>query len=347
MKKTGFALLICAALLLTLGPAALAAGGESGFYGIDAPAGIGISPVTADGAAVAGVRMDADGDGEDDVFYPGSRALVIMIEETMQDQMYLLTVSSEEGVLYADQKDGGGRLSFTAAFALPEGSAALTVEIGSTEPGFRKVTAPLRYTSFPHGLSYAVCAKDDACPLSAFTDADPAAWYHDGVHFVLENGIMNGVSEDTFSPLRPASRGMIVTMLWRLEGMPETEYAAFSDVPAGSWCAKAVGWAAAGHIVDGYASGQFKPNDPVSREQLAVILWRYAKYRGTDQTGAREVNLGVYVDTEHISQWAYEGMQWAVNAGLISGTENDRLSPKAAAGRAQVATILMRFSFLG
>ena len=136
---------------------------------------------------------------------------------------------------------------------------------------------------------------------------------------------------------------MIVTMLWRLEGSPEARHAGFRDVLADAWYAKAVSWAASEQIVDGYGDGRFGPNDSISREQLAVILWRYAKYKDRESLGGKPVNLGIFLDAERIAPWAREGMQWAVNAGLISGTDPERLSPKADATRAQVATLLMRF----
>lgn len=155
---------------------------------------------------------------------------------------------------------------------------------------------------------------------------------------------MNGVGNDLFRPAVPSSRAMLVTMLWRLEGMPEAESARFADVTPDAWYAKAVSWAASAHVVEGYDAERFGPDDPISREQLAVILWRYARVRGTDRLAVESTSLGVFIDAEHVSDCALDGVQWAVNAGLITGTGNERLSPKANASRAQVATMLMRFS---
>ena len=180
--------------------------------------------------------------------------------------------------------------------------------------------------------------------MAAYEDLDCVAWYHDGVHFALENGIMNGVSDQMFAPSSSTSRAMIVTMLWRMEGEPVVnDTMRFADVPYDTWYTEAVRWAASEHIVDGYSAERFAPNDNVSREQLATILWRYAKYKGTDKIPASKINLGIYLDAEHISSWAYDGMQWAVNAGLITGVGNDKLSPETDASRAQVATMLMRY----
>lgn len=191
---------------------------------------------------------------------------------------------------------------------------------------------------------YADCRRDASCVMAAYTDLDCGAWYHDGVHFALQTGIMNGISESLFAPASPASRAMIVTMLWRMEGEPESDGAlTFADVPEGVWYTEAVRWAASEGIVDGYSTLAFGPNDHVSREQLATILWRYARYKGTNTAPASKVNLGVFIDAEHISRWAYDGMQWAVNTGLISGAGNEKLSPETDASRAQVATIMMRY----
>ena len=188
------------------------------------------------------------------------------------------------------------------------------------------------------------CPGDGGCVMAAYEDLDCVAWYHDGVHFALENGIMNGVSDQMFAPNSSTSRAMIVTMLWRMEGEPVVnDTTRFADVPSDTWYTEAVRWAASERIVDGYSAERFAPNDNVSREQLATILWRYAKYKGTDKIPASKINLGIYLDAEHISRWAYDGMQWAVNAGLITGVGNDKLSPETDASRAQVATMLMRY----
>ena len=329
-----------------------------------------IRPVTAAGAAVTGVKRDVDGDGTDDTFYPGSRAILVTIPDTAADEKYVMTVSTPEQTLFVDQQTGGGDLTFRASFTLPERRTEMLLEIGSTATGFEKTAVTLFYAPTAPSASggssggsgggaisipappadpqpqqgYASCGKDGDCLMRAFTDLDPAAWYHDGVHYALENGIMNGVDGGKFDPSGSASRGMIVTMLWRLEGMPEANPASFRDVSSGAWYAKAVSWAAAEHIVDGYGGAMFGPDDDITREQLAAILCRHAKFKGTDSTGAESVSLGEFVDAERISPWAQDAMQWALDAGLISGTGNERLSPKADASRAQVATMLMRYS---
>ncbi len=194
---------------------------------------------------------------------------------------------------------------------------------------------------------YADCQKGEECPLAAYADLDASVWYHDGVHWALENGVMNGVDVQHFAPAAAASRAMVVTMLWRMEGEPGADFdLSFQDVPEGSWFTEAVRWAASEHIVDGYGADAFGPNDSVSREQLATILWRFAGYKGMASPPTESVNLGVFLDAEHISGWAYDAMCWAVDIGLITGVGDDRLSPKTEAGRAQVATVLMRYEGL-
>ena len=191
---------------------------------------------------------------------------------------------------------------------------------------------------------YRSCLRDDSCMMSAYSDLYRESWYHDGVHFVLENHIMNGVGDQSFDPNGPTSRAMLVTTLWRMEGEPRSDYAmGFADVQDGAWYTEAVRWAAANSIVGGYSAEQFGPNDSVSREQLATILWRYAAYIGADTSAGEAFNLGIFLDAEYISGWAWNAMRWAAGAGLINGVGNERISPETNASRAQVATILMRY----
>ena len=188
------------------------------------------------------------------------------------------------------------------------------------------------------------CPGDETCPLSGFSDLSPSAWYHDGVHFALENGVMNGMGDGLFQPETATSRAMIVTMLWRMEGEPASDYnLTFQDVVPGSWYAEAVRWAAAEGIVEGYSDEAFGPADNITREQLAAILYRYARYKGLDVTVTDETILNRFEDAAEVSSWALTAMQWAVQKGLISGMTETTLSPKTSATRAQVATMLMRF----
>ena len=137
---------------------------------------------------------------------------------------------------------------------------------------------------------------------------------------------------------------MIVTMLYRMEGEPEAGASAtFKDVPAGQWYTEAVNWAFANGIVNGYSADIFGPDDNLTREQLVTILERYAKYKGMDVSKGEEAYLTGYGDAAAISDWAVKAFRWAVDAGIIQGVTDTRLSPKTSATRAQVATMLMRY----
>ena len=188
------------------------------------------------------------------------------------------------------------------------------------------------------------CARDDDCPMTPFTDLDKSSWYHDGVHWALENSVMNGVGNNKFDPNGTTSRAMIVTMLYRMEGEPEiTAENPFNDVRADTWYTDAVIWAAENEIVNGYGGGKFGPEDDLTREQLVTILQRYANYKGIDTSEGEMKPLKDFDDTRYISDWAVKAFRWAVDAGIINGTGNGKISPKTDASRAQVATMLMRY----
>lgn len=175
-----------------------------------------------------------------------------------------------------------------------------------------------------------------------FRDVASTDWFYDAVRFVYGAGIMNGTEEHTFSPNRVTSRGMIVTILHRLEGTPAAPSRKFADVPEGTWYTQAVDWAAANGIVVGYISGNFGPNDPITREQLATILYRYAKFKNRDVS--KLGSLAEFPDQELVASYAREPMAWAVGAGLIRGMDTGALAPGRNSSRAQVATIFQRFA---
>ena len=175
-----------------------------------------------------------------------------------------------------------------------------------------------------------------------FADVSGSDWFYNDVRYVYEKGIMDGTGIDRFSPNAPLTRAMIVTILYRMAGSPSVSGSSdFTDVAAGKWFAKAVAWAAANGIVNGYGSGLFGPNDPVTREQLAAILYRYAVYGGMTAVTLEE-NLGSFADTAQLSAYAIQAMNWAVGQGLINGSGSN-LVPKAQATRAQVAAIIHRY----
>ena len=176
-----------------------------------------------------------------------------------------------------------------------------------------------------------------------FTDVKTGDWFYEAVQYVYDKGMMTGVSADRFAPASTTTRGMIVTILYRLENEPAVSGdLPFTDVEGGAWYANAVAWAAANDIVNGTSATTFAPNSPITREQMATMLYRFAQYKGMDAVTLQE-HLTGYPDGDQVSDYAIPAMNWAVGQGLIAGMENGTLVPQGSATRAQVATILMRF----
>ena len=219
-------------------------------------------------------------------------------------------------------------------------------QIGATETGDKIFYARWQKTVLPPPPvtpGTPVTPARPAAPVGLpFADVSSSDWFYNDVRYVYEKGIMDGTGADRFSPNAPLTRAMIVTILYRMAGSPSVSGSSdFTDVAAGKWFAKAVAWAAANGIVNGYGSGLFGPNDPVTREQLAAILYRYAVYGGMTAVTLEE-NLGSFADTAQLSAYAIQAMNWAVGQGLINGSGSN-LVPKAQATRAQVAAIIHRY----
>ena len=222
-------------------------------------------------------------------------------------------------------------------------------QIEATETGEKTFYARWQKTVLPPPPitpgtpSAPVTPAKPAAPVGLpFADVSGSDWFYNDVRYVYEKGIMDGTGIDRFSPNAPLTRAMIVTILYRMAGSPSVSGSSdFTDVAAGKWFAKAVAWAAANGIVNGYGSGLFGPNDPVTREQLAAILYRYAVYGGMTAVTLEE-NLGGFADTAQLSAYAIQAMNWAVGQGLINGSGSN-LVPKAQATRAQVAAIIHRY----
>ena len=176
-----------------------------------------------------------------------------------------------------------------------------------------------------------------------FADVKRGDWFYDAVTDLTNKGYINGVSDNLFAPNQNLSRGMLVTILFRLDGEKAvTSTGAFRDVPSGSWYAKAVDWAAANGIVYGYHNGNFGPNDLVTRQQLAAILWRYAKYKDLNVSTNGAV-LPDFPDRGQIADWAAEAITWAYSRGIINGRKGGALDPNGSATRAEAAVMLYRF----
>ncbi len=198
-------------------------------------------------------------------------------------------------------------------------------------------------TSRPSGSKKDTPAAD--APKARFDDVRSSSWYQEAVDYVAENGIMGGISANTFAPNAPATRAMLVTVLHRLAGTPDAEKThSFTDLANGAWYAGAVAWAAENGIVDGVGDALFAPNAHITREQLAAILYRYAIHCGLDVTAAADLNA--YADGAQISTWAQDAMRWAIASGLVSGRSASALAPQSGATRAEIAQILMNFAKL-
>lgn len=191
----------------------------------------------------------------------------------------------------------------------------------------------------------AVFAKDnpDTGADNPFTDVRPDDWFYEAVMFVYQNGLMEGTGDTVFAPGMTTTRSMLATLLYRLEGEPAvTGGSAFTDVADSAWYADAVSWAAENGIVGGYGGGLFGPEDNITREQLATILYRYAQAKGHDVSVGEDTNILSYTDALEISEYAIPAMQWACGAGIIQGN-GGYLNPQGDATRAEIATMLMRF----
>ena len=175
-----------------------------------------------------------------------------------------------------------------------------------------------------------------------FTDVSEKDWFYGDVMFVYENGLMLGTSKTLFSPHGTATRGMMATILWRMEGSPAPKGKnSFTDVEAGKWYADAITWTAENGIFAGYGKDKFGPNDPITREQLAAIFYRYAGYKGYDLTV--KGNLDKFKNADKVTDYAKTAMGWAVGSGLVKGKSGNLLDPQGTATRAEIAAMLHRF----
>ena len=178
--------------------------------------------------------------------------------------------------------------------------------------------------------------------VNPFTDISEKDWFYGDVMFVYENGLMLGTSKTLFSPHGTAMRGMMETILWRMEGSPVPKGKnSFTDVEAGKWYADAITWTAENGIFAGYSKDKFGPDDPITREQLAAIFYRYADYKGYDLTVKGD--LDKFKDADKITDYAKTAMQWAVGSGLVKGKSGNLLDPQGTATRAEIAAMLHRF----
>lgn len=222
-------------------------------------------------------------------------------------------------------------------------SLTVTTASGTSVPVANQSSGKYTFTMPAAAVTVkAVFAAQETDPGFPFADVAKGSWYYEGVRYAYENSLMSGTGEGTFSPDLPTSRGMLVTILYRLAGSPAAGSASFTDVAKGQWYADGVAWASANGVVSGYPDGSFRPNDTITREQMAAILYQYARIQG--KLDDSRADLSIFSDLDSLSAYAKEPMSWAVAQGLFSGVSADTLAPGGSTTRAQAAVILTAFS---
>ena len=255
-------------------------------------------------------------------------------------------VQTDHGTVTADRQSAAEKERITVTAQAEEGYTCAELLV-RTDEGKSVTATMLRDGVFVFQMpaaSVTVSARftDNAAPFP-FADVSPSQWFYDSVEWAWRRGVMNGTSGALFSPGAATSRAMIVTILYRLEGSPEApRRSPFADVSQEAYYAAPVAWAAWNGVVSGYSASVFGPNDAITREQLAAILYRYARFRELDVSATSD--LGGFSDAGRISAYARTAMRWANGAGLITGQGNGILAPQGQATRAQVAAMLQRFS---
>ena len=260
---------------------------------------------------------------------------------------YAITVEQpDHGTVTADPAAAKAGAKVTLTATPDEGYAVGTITVTDRFGDAVKVTenADGTYTfTMPNGqvtVKATFVETEEPAPAMPFTDVKEGDWFYEEVLYAYENGLMNGVGDNRFAPNSATTRGMLVTILYRLEGEPAvTGEAGFDDV-GDTWYTDAVIWAAANDIVNGIGDNQFGPENTLTREQLVTMLYRYAQNKGYDVTASAD--LSGYPDAGQIQSWAQDAMTWAVAEGIMEGMDGN-LNPAGHATRAQIATILMRF----
>lgn len=251
---------------------------------------------------------------------------------------------------------GEGALIIIDEAVTVKADGAVTVKSGETEDTAKSVevvgdsfsTDQIgKYLSIDAALpGYVMCEGNRSCPMWEFADLAGTAWYHDGIHYCLENGLMGGIGGGLFDPNGTTTRAMIVTILYRMDGSPASEQNnMFTDVQESAYYYDAVLWAYANGITGGYGNGLFGPNDAITREQMVTMLLSYATYKDLDVSAGEETNILSYEDAFDVAEYATPAMQWACGTGIVGGIERNGvmyLDPWGSATRAQAATMLMR-----
>ena len=254
---------------------------------------------------------------------------------------------AENGTVAVSPKNASKGSTVTVTVTPDEGYVLDTITVTDKSGNAVEVTKTSdgKYTFKMPGTAVTVKAtfkEEEPAPVSLpFTDVAENAWYYDAVAYVYQSGMMTGTNDGTtFSPSMNLTRGMMAQVMFNIEKGTAPATGSFTDVAADAWYADAVNWAAAKGIVGGYGNGNFGPEDSITREQMAVLLYNYAKFKGEDMTATAD--LSTFSDGDQVSDWAQYAMKWAVAEGLISGS-NNALNPLGTASRAEVAQILMNY----
>ncbi len=260
---------------------------------------------------------------------------------------YTVKFNANGGVVIADAKVKFGE-KVTLPIPTRDGYvfAGWFTDSALTTPFDANTAIKRNYVLYAKWIEAGECegTEADNCPCLKYNDLNPELWYHEGVDYVLNNGMMIGTGDKTFEPDTSVTRAMLVTVLWRAEGKPEaTEDSTFADLKNGEYYVDAVEWAAKNGIVNGYTETEFAPDDNIAREQIAAIMFRYAAYKGYDVSVGENTNILSYTDYSQISEYAIPAMQWAADSGLMTGRTNSTLNPQADTTRAEIATVLYRF----
>ena len=204
------------------------------------------------------------------------------------------------------------------------------------------VSAAFEPVKPPKGGGWDGCPKDHTCPIYPFTDGNPKAWYHDGMHYCLAEGYVIGFGNWILGPDVPASRAMLVRIMWNIEGKPAvSDPFTFLDVPDDSWYTDAVRWGVKNGVIKGYSDLAFGPDDTMTREQYVTMMYRYAALRGRNVSA--RASLDKYTDANQISSWAMDAMKWAVAKGIVVGRTETTLNSRGSLTRAELTTIIQRF----
>lgn len=243
--------------------------------------------------------------------------------------------------------DMGGKISVHLPYELAEGEDPDSIVVFYVDEHGNRERCETSYDPIKKRVNWKTDHLSlymiDHCPSAAFADLNVDAWYHEATDYVIANGMMAGYGE-TFGPNDSITRGQIVTILHRLEDAPVVNYLmTYEDVAQEKYYAEAIRWATSEGIVAGYGNGKFGPDDPITRQQLATILWRFSQYKGYNVSVGEDTNILFYEDAFDISEYAIPAMQWACGAGVMGGYNDGSLKPLNNATRAHLAKMLMNY----